>query len=54
MGQKTQVNNDDQRDLIKPKMEVNIKRKKQIRLTNLKEIKDMGVLTNVEFKAKVR
>lgn len=49
------MNNDDQRDLIKPKMEVNIKKKKQVRLTNhLKEIKNMGVLTNVEFKAKVK
>jgi len=48
------MNNDDQRDLIKPKMEVNIEKKKQVRLANLKEIKDMGVLTNVEFKAKVK
>jgi hypothetical protein len=48
------VNNDDQRDLIKPKMDVNMKKKKQVRLANLKAIKDMGALTNVEFKAKVR
>lgn len=27
MGRKTQVNNDDQSDLIKPKMEVNIEKK---------------------------
>jgi hypothetical protein len=54
MGRKTQVNNDDQKDLIKPNMEVNIKKKKQIKLANLKAIKDMGILIDVEFKAKVK
>jgi hypothetical protein len=34
-------------------MKVNLKKKKQFKLNNLKTIKDMGVFTNVEFKDKV-
>jgi hypothetical protein len=48
------MNNDNQRDLIKPKMEVNTKKEKKVRLANFEPIKDMDILTYVEFKAKVR
>jgi hypothetical protein len=35
-------------------MAVNIEKKKQVRLANLKATRNMGVLTNVEFKDKVK
>jgi non-homologous end joining protein Ku len=35
-------------------MVVNIKKKKQVRLVNLKATRNMVVLTNVKFKDKVR
>jgi len=47
------MNNNDQKCLIKAKIEVSIKKKKQIRFVNLKAFKVMGVLTNVKFEAKV-
>ncbi len=35
-------------------MVVNIKKKRQVKLVNLKATRNMGVLTNVKFKDKVR
>jgi hypothetical protein len=35
-------------------MVVNIKKKRQVKLVNLKATRNMGVLTNVEFKDKVK
>jgi hypothetical protein len=48
------IGNDDQRLLIKVKMEVNIKTKRGIKPSNFKTIKDLGMLTKDEFKAKVK
>jgi hypothetical protein len=48
------IGNDDQRFVIKVKMEVNIKTKKGIKLSNFKMTKDLGMLTKDEFKAKVK
>jgi hypothetical protein len=45
------MNNDDQKCMIKAKMEINIKKKKQITFANLKAIRNMGVLTNVRSKS---
>jgi hypothetical protein len=49
-----QMNNNDQKCMIKAKMEINIKKKKQVRFANIKATRNMGVLTNVNFKAKVK
>jgi hypothetical protein len=40
--------------MIKGKMEINTKKKKQVRFANLKATRNMRVLTNVNFKAKVK
>ncbi len=48
------VNNKNQRTLIKAKMKVSIEMKKHIRFNILKTTRDLGVLTSVEFKTKVK
>jgi hypothetical protein len=48
------INNENKRILIKARMEINIKKKRTMRLTNLIMIKDLKVLTNVKFKTKVK
>ncbi len=48
------INNENKRILIKARMEINIKKKRTVRLTNLIMIKDLKVLTNVKFKTKVK
>jgi hypothetical protein len=53
MAREMHVNNEDQRALIKAKMKVSLKKKRQFRFNNLKAIRDMGVWTYVEFKDKV-
>ncbi len=35
-------------------MAINIEKKRQVKLANFKTTRNMGVLTNVEFKDKVR
>jgi hypothetical protein len=54
MAREMVVNNKNQRTLIKAKMKVSIEMKKHIRLNILKTTKDLGVLTTVEFKTKVK
>jgi hypothetical protein len=49
-----QMNNNDQKCMIKAKMEINIEKKKHVIFANLKATRNMGVLTNVNFKAKVK
>jgi hypothetical protein len=49
-----EVNNEDQRALIKVKMEVSLKNMQQLKLNNFKVDRDMRVLVDVEFKEKVR
>jgi hypothetical protein len=51
---KMQMNNDDQKCMIKAKIEINIEKKKHVRFANFKVARNMGVLTNVNFKAKVK
>ncbi len=48
------MNNDDQKCMIKAKMEINISKEKQVRFASLKVARNMRVLTNVNFKAKVK
>lgn len=48
------INNEDKKVLIKARMEVNIKKKRTLRLTNFRMIKDLRVLTNVKFNTKVK
>ncbi len=48
------INNEDKKVLIKARMEVNIKKKKTVKLTNFIMIKDLKVLTNVKFNTKVK
>jgi hypothetical protein len=43
MAWEMHVHNEDQKTLIKAKMEVNLKKKKHIRLNNLKMVRDMGI-----------
>jgi hypothetical protein len=40
-------NNDDQKVIIKAKMEVSIEKKKQFRSKNLKASRDLGILIDV-------
>jgi hypothetical protein len=48
------VNNEDQRPLIKEKMEVNIKWKRHVKFNNLKAIRHLKLFINKKFKAKVK
>jgi hypothetical protein len=54
MGKEMVISNDDQRLLIKVKMEINIFLRKGIKLSNFKTTKDLGMLTKDEFKAKIK
>jgi hypothetical protein len=54
MAWEMHMNNDDQKCMIKAKMEINIEKKKQVRFANLKVARNMGVLINVNFKARVK
>jgi hypothetical protein len=53
MAREMHESNEDQRALIKAKMKVSPKKKRQFRFNNLKAITNMGVLLDVEFKDKV-
>jgi hypothetical protein len=48
------VNNKNQRTLIKAKMKISINMKEHMTLNIFKTTKGLGVLTNVEFKTKVK
>jgi len=54
MAWEMQMNNDDQKCMIEAKMEINISKEKQVRFASLKVARNMRVLTNVNFKAKVK
>ncbi len=45
-----QMNNNDHKCMIKAKMEINTKKKKQVRFANLKATRNMRVLTNVNLR----
>ncbi len=54
MGWEMVIGNDDQKLLIKVKMEVSIKTQRGIKLSDFKTTKDLWMLTENEFKAKVK
>ncbi len=49
MAKEMMISNDDWRNLIEAKMEVNIHKKRHSKFNNLKATRKLKVLTNVEF-----